>query len=62
MKSLRLTEILPSLIAARAWAPWVVAPRGAADLRALQRRVAAARLGGGSHPVKVRERLFDDVQ
>lgn len=62
MKDLRLREILPSLIAARAWAPWAMAPGKTEELHALQRRVVAARLGGGSHHLPARRRLFDDVQ
>ncbi len=62
MKDLRLAEILPAFIAARAWAPWAVAPRNTEERRALQRRVAAARFGGGNHPARAGRRLFDDVQ
>ena len=62
MKALRLAEILPAFIAARAWAPWAVATRNTEQLRALQRRVAAAPPGGGTHPARAGRRLFDDVQ
>ena len=62
MKELRLREILPSLIAARAWAPWAVAPRHTEELRMLQRRVVVARLGDGGHYPPARRQMFDDVQ
>ena len=62
MKALRLAEVLLPLIAARAWAPWMTAPRHVARRRDLGRRVAAARHGAGSSSANAFERLFDDVQ
>ena len=48
MNALRFRPILMPLIAARAWAPWTVAPKYSRELRVLRRRVDAARLGEGS--------------
>ncbi len=62
MKNLRLAEVLPALVAARAWAPWTVAPWRGGKWRDLERRVAAARLGGDAYPTAAQRRLFDDVQ
>jgi hypothetical protein len=63
-------QLLKSLVAARARARPVAVPMaapitnsiGLPELRALQRRVVAARLGGDSRPVKAARALFDDVQ
>jgi hypothetical protein len=50
------------LIAARAWAPWAVAPRHSEELRVLERRVMAARLGEGSLPRLTRHGLSEGLR
>ena len=62
MKNPRFTVLLSSLVAARERTRRITAPASAADLRALQRRVIAARLGGDSRPINAGRELFDDVQ
>ena len=62
MKNLQFTALLSSLIAARERTRRITAPICAADLRTLQRRVIAARLGGDSRPINAGRELFDDVQ
>ena len=62
MKALRLSEVLLPLISARAGQPWNTAPQTVAALRQLERRVAAARLGGGSPEPHRTQQLFDDIQ
>jgi hypothetical protein len=62
MKTLRLAEILLPLIAARAWAPWEVAPKNSQELGQLKRRVAAARLGDGSAQRLPRQWPYHDLQ
>lgn len=62
MKTVRLAEILLPAVAARAWAPWQVAPKYSAELREPKRRVAAAQLGDGS-PRRLPGRWpYDDLQ
>lgn len=63
-------RLLTSLAAARARTRPIAMPLAAPiadsirlpELRALQRRVVAARLGGDSRPVAASRVLFDDVQ
>ncbi len=55
-------QLLTTLVAARTPARPIAAPLRLAELHTLQRRVAAARLGGAARPVKPRRALFDDVQ
>ena len=62
MKNLKLTATLFALVAARARARPGAAPARLPELRRLQRRVVAARLGGDPRPVKPARALFDDVQ
>jgi hypothetical protein len=62
MKNLRLAEILPPLIRARAWAPWQAAPKYSAELRELKRRLAGARLGNGSPRRLPRRWPYEDLQ
>jgi hypothetical protein len=62
MKNLKLGATLLALVAARARARPIATPARLPELRALQRRVVAARLGGDSRPVPAARTLFDDVQ
>jgi hypothetical protein len=62
MKTLRLAEVLLPALAARAWAPWEVAPKYSAELRELRHRVAAARLGDSSPSRSPRRWPCDDLQ
>jgi hypothetical protein len=55
-------RLLAALIAARARRRWPALPAMSPQLRALRRRVVAARLGGDSRPVPAARALFDDVQ
>jgi hypothetical protein len=62
MKSLRLTEVLLPLLAARAWAPWQVEPGPAP-----RRPVHAAPPLAAADPAawrdrQLRRRVYDDVQ
>ncbi len=55
-------RLLLTLVAARARTRRLALPARLPELRALQRRVVAARLGGDSRPVPAARALFDDVQ
>ena len=57
-----LKDILTPLVAARAYAPWSPAPKYARELRVLQRRVAAARLGIGWPRRAVRDTRYEDLR
>jgi len=59
MNTRRLLEVL---VAARRRTQRIPVPAQLPELRALQRRVVAARLGGDSRPVRAARALFDDVQ
>jgi hypothetical protein len=48
MKAPRARSSLMPRGAARLWSSWVAVPKASHELRALQRRVAAARLGVNS--------------
>lgn len=62
MKNLNFAGTLLALVAARGRTRPVAAPARLPEWRALQRRVIAARLGGGSGPVQAARAPFDDVQ
>ena len=55
-------RLLTALVAARARTRRVAVPDRLPEWRALQRRVAAARLGGNSRPLHAARVPFDDVQ
>jgi len=55
-------RLLAVLVAARGRPQQIPVPAPPPQLRALQRRVVAARLGGDSRPVRAARALFDDVQ
>ncbi len=55
-------QLLTALVAARPRTRTIAVPVRLQQLRNLQRRVVAARLGGDSRPVKASRALFDDVQ
>ncbi len=59
MNARRLLEVL---VAARSRTRWIAVPAQLPELRALQRRVVAARLSGDSRPVRAARAPFDDVQ
>jgi len=55
-------QLLALLVATRGRPQPVPVPARLPELRTLQRRVLAARLGGNSRPVQAARALFDDVQ
>ena len=55
-------RLLEALIAARHRARRSPVPARLVQLPLLERRVVAARLGGGARPVPAPRALFDDVQ
>ena len=62
MKLPRIQQVLIPLVAARANPLCAVAPKYQSDLRQLQRRLAAARLGVGGPRQSDRQLLFEDLQ
>jgi hypothetical protein len=58
----RIQPVLDPLIAARVNPLWAVAPQYQSELRQLQRRLAAARLGVGWPRATDRPLRFEDLQ
>ncbi len=62
MKSLRLTEVLLPLLAARGWAPWRIEPRRPEERRGRGYRPAAAGKQARWRDREHHRLPFDDVQ
>jgi len=62
MSTLRLKPLAPHWNAPRLAWRWPFGPRITGELRALQRRLAAARFGIDSPRRPVRQALYDDLQ
>ena len=62
MSTLRLKLLAPHWNAPRLARLWPFAPKLPAELRALQRRLAAARFGVDAPPRPVRQAPYEDLQ
>ena len=62
MSTLHLKQVLSPLVAARSYAPWAISAKYTRELRALQRRVAAARLGVSWPRQAVRPSHYEDLR
>ena len=62
MAALRLKQVLAPLLPPRHWSSWVFAPMYAQELRILQRRVAAARLGEWTPRRNTGQWRYDDLR
>ena len=62
MNTLHLKHFLSPLVAARGYAPWAITAKHTRELRVLQRRVAAARLGVSWPRQAVRPSLYEDLR
>lgn len=58
----RVKTVLEPWVGATGWAPWVMAPKRARELRALERRVAAARGTVGPPPRTMHKWPHEDLQ